>query len=218
MRLVDKSFPELLRDALPSDKPTRWMAMALEWPSDEPPTPVYIGELPQALAPEMLHVLGVRYDLDGVMRGGERLPPGFFVEYLVVEERAVGPWTLHRLSQSASPTYSEHEEPDDLVRARSVKRPAEFSLGVPPRWKASEAWWPTMRGKPMIFHGQLELRDSKVARQHLSWGFALFLFSANDGESRSYKIVEQDLNSQSASDHYAEEVLREARRMEDPKV
>jgi hypothetical protein len=149
-----------------------------------------------------VHLMGARYDLAEALVGGDARGDGYFLEYFVAEQ-TTGRWSLHRLLQSVSVTSSERDEKADYVPAVDVRDPRSLSLGEPPKWKVSEAVWPTSDGKPMTFLGQLELPDSELTRRLLTWEITLFLFA--NGAELQFKVVEQDTTAQTAEDHYRHE-------------
>ena len=186
------------------DRPASWQGMDVAWASDAKPVPVYLGRFPLRHLKDLddVHLMGARYELAEALVGGDALSDGYFLEYFVAEQRS-GRWSLHRLLQSVSVTYSEGDEKADYVPAVDVRDPRALSLGEPPEWKVSEAVWPTSDGKPMIFLGQVELPDSELTRRLLTWGITLFLFA--NGAELEFKVVEQDTTSQTAEEHYRNE-------------
>lgn len=63
----------------------------------------------------------------------------------------------------------------------------------------------------MMFHGQLELEESDLARSFFTWGFNIYLFSAPHRGRRIFKIVWQETSFQTANEHYADEERRAKR-------
>ncbi len=194
-------------DSLISARPASWQGMRIEWSSSAAPVPVFLGKLPAANAEGggELYIFGARYELSDALIDGQLLGPGYFVEYFVVWEKSPGEWDVQRLLQHRSVTYSEIDEPRDYVAAESVTDQEALCLNDMPRWKGSEAEWPTCDKRPMLFHGQLALPDTKVARDLFTWGVNIYLFSAQRGGSRLFKIVEQETDLQTAEEHYASE-------------
>ncbi len=194
-------------DLLTWEKPSSWQGMRVEWSSTAAPVPVLLGKLP-ALDTEgggELCIFGSRYELSDALIDGQPLGAGYFVEYVIVWERSAGDWVRHRLLQHESVTFSEVGEPDDYLAAKVVVDREAFCPNGPPKWKDSEAVWPTCGTKPMMFHGQLALPDSKVARDLFTWGLSIYLFSAQRGDSIVFKIIEQETDFQTADEHYASE-------------
>ena len=153
--------------------------MTLEWLSERKPVPVFVESfgVPSQPAETPVFLFGTRYDLSEVLCEGETLGDGegYFVEYFEVEESPAGGWLLHRLLQRASVTYSEEDDPDDSLPAREVGASSR-SVDAPPRWKSSEAEWPTYAGAPMKFLDQVELPETEVTRTLLTWNTNVFLF------------------------------------------
>jgi hypothetical protein len=181
--------------------------MRIEWASSAAPVPVFLGKLPAADAEgeDGLYIFGARYELSDALFDRQSLGPGYFVEYFVVWAESPGEWVVRRLAQHRSVTFSEIDEPRDDVDAEDVTDRKALSPNGLPRWKESEAVWPTCDKKPMTFHGQLALPDTKVARDLFIWGMNIYLFSAQRGGSRVFKIVQQETDFQTAEEHYASE-------------
>jgi hypothetical protein len=188
-------------EELIADRPSSWQGMDVAWASDAKPVPVYLGRFPVRHLQDLedVHLMGARYDLTEALVGGDALGDGYFLEYFVAEQ-TTGRWSLHRLLQSVSVTYSERDEKADYVPAVDVRDPRSLSLGEPPKWKVSEADWPTLDGKPMTFLGQVELPDSELTRRLLTWEITLFLFAG--AAELEFKVVEQDTTAQTADEHY----------------
>jgi hypothetical protein len=188
-------------EELIADRPASWQGMDVAWASDPKPVPVYLGrfQLRHLHGLDDVHLMGARYDLAEALVGGDALGDGYFLEYFVAEQ-TTGRWSLHRLLQSVSVTYSEGDEKADYVSAFDVGDPRSLSLGEAPKWKGSEAVWPISDGKPMTFLGQVELPDCELTRRLLTWDIALFLFAS--GAELQFKVVEQDTTAQTAEDHY----------------
>lgn len=194
-------------DSLIPARPTSWQGMRIEWSSGAAPVPVFLGKLPASDAGvgSGLYIFGARYELSDALIDGQSLGPGYFVEYFVVWEKSVREWAVHRLLQHQSVTFSEVDEPRDYVAAKAVVDRKALCPNGPPRWKDSEAVWPTCDKKPMTFNGQLALPDTKVARDLFTWGLNIYLFSAQRGGSMFFKIVGQETDFQTAEEHYASE-------------
>jgi hypothetical protein len=151
-----------------------------------------------------MFLFGARYDLSEVELEGATLGPGHFVEYVVASRRKGSEWSICRLLQHASPTFSDRSEKGDYVFAREMSNIAALSVARPPRWDLSEAIWPTIDSKHMLFIGQVSLPDMPITREHLTWDVSVYLFwNRAEGRDR-FKVVEQ-AHGQSAEDHYATE-------------
>jgi hypothetical protein len=181
--------------------------MRIEWSSKADPVPVFLGKLPASDAQGCsgLYIFGARYELSDALIDGQSLGLGYFVEYFVIWEKSVGEWAVHRLLQHQSVTFSEVDEPRDYVAAKVVADRKALCPNGLPRWKDSEAVWPTCDKKPMTFHGQLALPDTKVARDLFTWGLSIYLFSAQRHGSIFFKIVGQEADFQTAEEHYVSE-------------
>jgi hypothetical protein len=192
-------------EGLIPDRPVSWQGMDVAWASEAKPVPVYLGRFPvrRSRGLDDVHLLGARYELTEAVVGGDAFGDGYFLEYFVAEQ-TTGRWSLHRLLQSVSVTYSEGDEEADYMPAVDVRDPRAFALADPPKWKVSAAVWPTSDGKPMTFLGQVELPDTELTRRLLTWETALFLFASGDMELQ-FKVVEQDTTAQSAEEHYRQE-------------
>jgi len=132
---------------------------------------------------------------------------GHFLEYFVLEGSSADGWVLYRLLQRASVTHSEENEPGDYLTARDVDA-ASQSVEAPPRWKASEAAWPTYAGAPMKFLGQVHLPENDVTRALLNWDWNVYLFWTYANGANRFKIIDQPTDLQTAEEHYADEERR----------
>jgi hypothetical protein len=194
-------------ESLVQARPISWQGMRIEWTSRAAAVPVFLGKLPASDAEggRELFIFGARYKLSEALIDGQSLGPGYFVEYFVVREESVGKWVVHRLLQHQSVTFCEADEPGDYAAASLVVDRNTLCQGGPPRWKHSEAVWPTHDQKPMTFRGQLTLPDTQVARDLFTWGLNIYLFSAEPVRSIVFKIIEQETDFQTADEHYASE-------------
>jgi hypothetical protein len=188
---------------LPSaELPHSWEGLNIEWSSDYKTDPVFID---QYIRPQDtdVYLFGVRYELNEASHQGEALPQGNFIEFILLEHLEGAPIS-HRLFQGLSVTYSSIQEKKDYISATSLtaRNVAQLSFTGRPRWKATEAQWPTWSGKPMIFIGQTALRENEVTKNYLTWDQTVFLFWESTGKGSVFKITTQDLNSQSAEEHY----------------
>lgn len=197
-------LPPQIESLLPG-RPASWQGMEVEWASEAKPVPVYLRRfsLQHSRVVDDVHLLGARYDLTEALVGGDAFGRGYFLEYFVAEQ-TTGHWSLHRLLQSMSVTYSEGDEEEDYLPAVDVVEPRAFSFAEPPKWKASAAVWPTSDGIPMTFLGQIEFPDIELTRRLLTWETSVFLFASGDTDPQ-FKLVEQDTTAQSAEDHYRQE-------------
>ncbi len=95
----------------------------------------------------------------------------------------------------------DHVSADDL----SLAAVQSLSSGGAPLWKKEDAEWPTLDGRPMVFVAQFDLPETDITRKHLTWAERVFLFWQRHGKGSCFKITTQDMDFQSASDHYAME-------------
>jgi hypothetical protein len=185
-------------------RPARWQGETIEWKSAGVPDAVFLRRFRPVDGAEVF-LFGARYELTDFLLDGEPQGDGHFVEYIVVARSESGPWTVHRLLQQRSVTFSEVDEVDDSVTAKKVTASKFLAGDLPPRWESpSEAEWPTHDGKPMMFLGQLSVPDSEATRTKFTWKTTVYLF--RDGESRPlFKAMIQQRGEQSAENHYESE-------------
>jgi hypothetical protein len=152
------------------------------------------------------YLFGVRFDLNKAAIRGRTLPEGYFLEYLVLDSAGTGQ-TIYRLRQHRTPTYSAKASGKDYIRANDLaeEQIAELLLNDPPRWKVEDAVWPNLDGRLMFFVGQAALVENEVTRRFLVWDKAVFLFWARESLGVAFKIVAQDIDYESAEEHYAHE-------------
>src|SRR5712691_683626 len=79
--------------------------------------------------------------------GGRRVPWRRSLRRVLRRSRVAG-WPLDaaRLVQRESPTYSAAAEADDYVDAATIRDPSSLSIRHAPRWKPTDAVWPTRLG------------------------------------------------------------------------
>jgi hypothetical protein len=200
-----KGHPETFPDA--AELPVEWQGLPVSWESGYRPRPVFIGQrvLPNG---EDVFLFGVRFETSKARAAGRRLPQGYFIEYLVLEVRPQGA-ERHRLFQKRGPIYSSTPTKDDYVFAADLHEEdvERLSRGTSPDWKSEDAQWPTYNSQPMQFVGQFNLIENDVTRTYLTWDKAIFLFwvREEDAERSRFKISTQDIDYQSAEEHYAAE-------------
>lgn len=193
------------------EPPTSLLGMPIEWRSRPIPEPVFLRTFhlgPSGVPEDTVFLFAASYNMADVLLDGKSFgDEGFFVEYFVID-RSGGEWVLHRLGHHGaadSVAYAEADESGDDspdIAASEIDDPARFALDKPPKWKASEASWPSYRGAPMKFIGQIYLPETEVTRNSLPWGHTLYLFVANAADRRQYKIVAQETHGQTAEEHY----------------
>lgn len=192
--------------SLISVRPSSWLGMRIGWTSESAPVPVFLSRLHGAdVVGAELYVFGARYELSDALIDGQSLGAGYFIEFFVVWEEAPGRWTVRRLLQHQSITFSETGESGDYIAAEDIRDQMLLCSRELPIWKTSEAVWPTCGDRPMKFVGQFSLPDTKVARDLFTWGENIYLFWAQTGSSVVFKIVEQEADFQTADEHYASE-------------
>jgi len=187
-------------------RPTNWSGFSIRWLTNTAPVVVFMHQFAAwgSDAPVEMFLFGARYDLSEVELEGATLGPGQFVEYIVASRRKGSEWSVCRLLQHASPTFSDRSEKGDYVFAREMSSIAALSVARPPRWDISEAIGPTIDSKPMFFVGQVTLTDTQTTREHLTWNASVYLFWTRVEGTDRFKAVEQAYG-QSAEDHYATE-------------
>jgi hypothetical protein len=182
--------------------------MAIEWSSKGNPSPVFLSAFATSMIAthaDWVFLFGVRYDLAEVLVGGQSLGSGHFIEFIVAFRDSDGEWKIQRLLQRQSVTFSATDEAHDYVAAASIDQPHRLSVKRSPRWKESDAVWPTDGGGPMIFIGQVVLPETELTRVLFTWGMNVYLFRSNRTSIGSVKVVIQEIEAQTAEGHYEEE-------------
>jgi len=188
------------------EPPAAWQGLAVEWQDGYAPEPVFMGQCRLPNGAEAF-VFGARFDTVKATIRGRSLPEGHFVEYLVAECSASSFAGWHRLYQKRGVVYSvnpgkgDHVSADDL----SLDVVRTLSPGGTPLWKRDDAEWPTLDGSPMVFVAQFNLPETKITKNHLTWDKRVFLFWQHHAKGSCFKITTQDMDYESASDHYATE-------------
>ena len=185
-------------------RPTSWLGSPIEWRTNTAPVPVFVQQFAAwcSDAPVEMFLFGARYDLSEVELAGATLGEGHFVEHIVASRREKTEWRVCRLLQHTSLTFSDRAEKGDYLPARDVSNPVALSAARPPKWDISEAIWPTIDGKPMLFIGQVDLPETQITREHLTWNVSVYLFWSHIDDTDRFKVVEQ-AHGQSAADFYA---------------
>jgi len=182
-----ESIPPL--DELIEGRPSAWTGFEVRWKAPGLPSPVFIASfgLGGGSGAGAVHLFGLRYDLADAIIAGEDFSGSHFIEYVAVRMES-GQWRARRLLQRDNSTYVVIAEGEDHVPAeRLEKQAARLSVGAPPEWKWSRAHWPTTRGEPMQFVGQVALPETEITRTMLTWASTVFLFW--DPATSSFKIV-----------------------------
>lgn len=187
--------------------PSSVWGKSIEWKEPVRPKLVYIDTIDVATGAARMKVslFGTRHDLADVLLAGNPYSGGFFVEYIIGAQNDGGALSIRRLVQHGSVPYSAVSEKNDSVPSSEVKDKEKRSLSGRPRWKASEAEWPTLRGEPMLFVGQTYIPKTRVATKYLSAGVNVYVFWRRVHEVDYFKIVDQDADQQTAEEHYAQE-------------
>jgi len=198
-----KSHPEIYIES--PKLPEEWCGMVVQWKNGYCPEPVFIAQFSFPEENIDVYLYGIRYETSNASVKGKTLPAGYFMEYLVLELN--GNKVTHRLIQNKSVTYSSLPDTKDYVPVANLnkKRVEELSFRKPPSWKVEDAQWPTLNGNPMYFVGQAELIKNGITKSKLTWDEAVFLFWASQNQKAVFKITTQDLDYQSAEEHYNSE-------------
>lgn len=185
-------------------RPTSWQGLSVKWRTDTAPAVVFVHQFAawRSDAPVKMFMFGAKYDLNEAELTGTALSGGYFVEYFVASQREKTEWRICRLLQHVSPIFSDRAEKRDYVSARDVSDQVALSAARPPNWDVSEAIWPTIDCKPMMFIGQVDLPDVQTTRERLTWNVTLYLFWARVADADRFKVVAQ-AGGQSAEDYYA---------------
>jgi hypothetical protein len=182
--------------------PDTLIGMPVEWRSVPAPEPVFL----RTFGPDVM-LFGARYPMSEVLMDGEPFASdGHVLEYYLLDRGKDGHWTLHRLHQRGSPgtvAYAEVDDSAEDIPAIDIEDVAALSVGSAPAWNATEASWPTYRGSPMRFVGQIHLPETDVTRDWLAWGQTVYVFATEGPDQAHYKIFMQQTSAQTAEQHYA---------------
>jgi len=205
-------LPDL--NQLISGRPPTAFGDSFDWINLNEPVPVFIERLEICIESvrRLIMLFGARYENSEIRVNGQKRHAGHgnFIEYFVIEKIHTG-WKAHRLLHHKSVTMTDLDEENDFISADKINA-SEFSLDNVPSWVKSEAQWPTLRGAPMVFVGQVTLPETEVTRTFLTWDKKIFLFWLPEGDNSRFKIFAQNVKFQSSEDHYREEEGRERRR------
>ena len=193
------AFPEFVE--LPQD----WHGSPVIWEKGYSISPVFIGQVTLRDGNDV-YLFGARFELSKASVKGRKFTDGFFVEFFIAEcPEDLVDW--QRLHQKRGAVYASNPTKGDHISAEDLSSNVVRSLSHrnPPTWKADDAKWPTYETAPMDFVGQFSLPENEVTRQFLTWDMGVFLFWKQSSDGSCYKITTQDLDYQSASDHYANE-------------
>lgn len=188
-------------------RPNEWQGETVEWRVHEPVMPVFLGSVSVDVEARLM-LFGLRYKLSEAVLSENFRDDAHFIEFVVaINEERTG-WTLHRLSQRTSVTYSDSNDTKDYQRIGAIRKPERLSISGAPKWmNKSDAVWPTTRGEPMTFVGQLQVLESDLAKRYFTWDLAIYLFQSGAGGTRTYKVLTQEIGEQSIDEHYANEGL-----------
>ncbi len=197
--------------------PIDWYGFKISWPKDMDINPVFVNQYSisseeistqydQTGITVTLYLFGYRLNLKDAQCDEIELPDGHYIEYKLVEYRNKKLYTIHDLKQRESTTYSTLDEVDDSLPVSTLKN-SELSLinTRKPVWKESDAMWPTLENKLMLFIGQATLLKNKVTQNHLTWSFSNYLFIGKTNNELVYKMVTQNNKYQSMDEHYDHE-------------
>lgn len=186
-------------------RPNSLFGMKVEWSSHEPVIPLLLAcfSTQAGKAPDdtnAVFLFGACYGAVGALLDGTAMPADTrFVEYFVARHTRSKSGKVARLTQQHSDTYSSTDESDDYKPARSIRSVASLSVHHPPRWKSAAAIWPTYRGSPMKFLGQVPLHESELTRRFFRWDINVYLFW--DANADVFKVVDQEMELQTEDDH-----------------
>lgn len=187
--------------------PSSLHGLAIKWKTWREPELIFVDQfsLLQPDSPDVrdAYLFGMRIELLGAELDGALMGEGYVVEFLVLEMSANRESCAHRLRQQSSVTFSDLDEPKDYLPAASIGNAAKFSTGEKPKWKGLVAVWPTIGGQPMIFVGQVTLRENAITRSLLTWDAVVYLFWLPTSVGSRFKIVTQKPSEQTADEHYA---------------
>ena len=187
--------------------PSSVWGKSIEWKEVVKPRLVYVDSL--TLKSDRVHLdvhlFATKYDIGQALFDGRSYGHGFVVEYVIGTVTADALLLVHRLVQCGGDSYASLAEKGDSVPSRDVKDKDKLSLHGRPRWKASEARWPTLRGEPMLFVGQTYIPKTRVATKYLSAGVNVYVFWRRVHEVDHFKIYHQRADQQTAEEHYAQE-------------
>lgn len=143
--------------------------------------------------------------------GGRRPCPeynGFTVEYEVLAVDESQSISRHHLAQRQSTPWCESGGVDEPERLDMMsKKQAVPFLFQKPKWRRSEAEWPTAHGELMLFIGQVFTPENDITSEYLSSDM-LYLFAAgSDTGGLQFAMTVMDVSEQSAEDHYKTEEL-----------
>jgi hypothetical protein len=189
-------------ERLAPSRPHLWIGREITWSSDALPPAVLIAILDVPGAGECL-LFGFKHDLADALVGGKSFGHGHFIEYVIAQKEHGATWTVHRLVQQRSVTYTTSMEAKDYVDASKVKDVGAHCLGEQPRWRWNDANWPTHDGQPMTFVAQFDLPDCELTRKLLTVDVRVLLFMSIVQGHAVFKIMEEQIKTQSAEEHYA---------------
>ncbi|MBM4071002.1 MAG: hypothetical protein FJ271_18940 [Planctomycetes bacterium] len=158
-----------------------------------------------------LHVFGGRKPVpDSELPSHLRNKGLWQMEFKVLEHRLSDlAWIEHGLSQHDDLIpWSKATDMDDCLNVDMMRKEDFRCLRRKPRWKASDASWPAMGKRPMVFVTQWPLPDSQAAKTFLVSGSAIFLFvDREESGDLNVKMWMQEMRSQTAEEHYRAEEL-----------
>jgi hypothetical protein len=196
----DSDFPSGLAPLI--KMPPAVHGREIEWDADYSPIPVYIKSFPW-IGDRTIHLFGVRFSFS---RSSEKRS-GQTIQYFIV--CAVPTLTTLQLAQTRNPVYEPPGWSMQPVNAADCKKESpEHCVGPLPKWKWSDALWPTRAGQLMTFIGQVNLPRNKVTEEYLTYNQTVFLFGSHDSDADVFAITEQSTNFHSAEDHYRDEGKR----------
>ena len=199
-------------------KPPEW-SIAPRWPTlDDAPT-LFIAQwsirrddpsVPDSFPDTDIYLFGGRR-----LYPPEKLPahlrhePSYTIEFKLVDYSVQTSTISERhLWQHDTIPYCEVDDPGNYQCVDMMSKKDFRYIWRKPRWKPSEASWPCTNSKPMLFVGQVLVRENDVTRQYFTWDTVIFLFVDEiDVGVMRFSIFTQDIGIQTAEDHYKAEEL-----------
>ncbi|MFL9483622.1 hypothetical protein ACI6Q2_12650 [Chitinophagaceae bacterium LWZ2-11] len=135
-------------------------------------------------------------------------PDAFRLAFAIVEKTPEGNFVSHEMEQHNSVMYKTKENVDDYESVDMLKPSQMPFLFRKPKWKAYDASWPYYETMPFYFVKQFFI--GKQFKETISWDFSIYLFVYFTAGKTYLRIFTQDMNEQTAEDHYLlEEMMAE---------
>ncbi|MBN9299792.1 MAG: hypothetical protein J0I41_22510 [Filimonas sp.] len=128
-------------------------------------------------------------------------PDAHRLAFTIVEKRENREFVFHELEQRTISTMFVTPDEKDRSEMVDMLKPAQLpSLHRKPKWKVYDGQWPFHEDKPYHFIKQFFFDRS--FKNTVSWDFSIYLFSFFTPEKLHLQIFTQDMNEQTAEDHY----------------